>query len=394
MRRGATSFPQISVPASQMTVEVRTEGSDWIPFKTFEGSDSHVQWEDWQVFLEDLDPIEGSGPMELRASLRVVIPAPPKKAKKPREKAMEKWHQSYPISALRAGTIERANAERRRRFTPGEIQELPDGELEVTCRWTGNQADLVNGVELEAVIVSTSNIDVAPGIGVSPGTVVATTNGLSISLRREVPPGNSLFNYVWQDFSLAEGHFAPGGLFAVDMNHHAGPTVVLNSALPGFQAVLYSRQVPLSGAARLNDPKERVEDALILMIAESVVPSIAVRIIEVVKESVEDELTEGLLDEIDFSQVVELLDPNFLTVARAWTNWLSPSGVNRGLSECAREITEIYVSKGVEAFHRFLHDELPRRVRAEIGAESMMEKLLENAVGVRTAIDEQEDGLE
>jgi hypothetical protein len=377
-----------------MTVEVRTEGSDWIPFKTLEHSDSMVQWEDWQVFLEDLDPQQGQGPIELRASLRVVIPAPPKKAKKPREKAMEKWHKSYPITALRAGAIEKANAERRRNFTPGEIHQLPDGELEVTCSWTGNQADLVKGIELEAVVVSASNIDIAPGIGVSPGTVVATTNGLSISLRRETPPGNSLFTYVWQDFSSPESHFAPGDLFAVDLNNPAGPTVVLNSAVPGFQAVLYSRQSPLSGAARLNDPKERVEDALILMIAESIVPSIAVRIIEVVKESVEDELTEGLLDEIDFSEVIELLGPNFLAVARAWTNWLSPSGLNRGLTECAREITETYVSKGNEAFHRFLHDELPRRVRAGLGAESMMEKLLEDAIGARPAHDEQEDGFE
>jgi len=394
MRRGATSFPQISIPASRMTVEVRTEGSDWIPFKTLENSDSQVQWEDWQVFLEDLGPQQGQEAYELRASLRVVIPAPPKKAKRPREKAMEKWHKSYPISALRAGTIERANAERRRSFTPGEIQQLPDGELEVTCSWTGNQADLIKGIEIEAVVVSASNIDVAPGVGVSPGTVVATTNGLSISRRREIPPGNSLFTYVWQDFSSAESPFASGDLFAVDLNNHTGPTVVLNSSVPGFQAVLYSRQSPLSGAARWNDPKERVEDALILMIAESVAPSIAVRIIEVVEESVEDELTEGLLDEIDYSEVVELLGPNFLAVARAWTNWLSPSGANRGLTECAREITEIYVSKGIEAFHKFLHDELPRRVRSGLGAESMMEKLLENAIGARPARDEQEDGLE
>lgn len=376
MRRGATAFPQISNPASEIRFEYRSIGNDWQTISTIPNAVQEISWDDWEVFLEDL-PDEGGRGGEIRISIETRIPANSKGA----HETVALWHKSYKEVDIRSGIIETGNAERRRKMSAATLKKLPDGEISISGEWVARVDDLLKAVTIETVVVASRQIDISPGVGVSPGTVVATTNNVIVKTKRDVPPGNSLFDYQWVDFSEATNVFSARQLFAIVLEDADRPTIVINSSIKDLRTVLTVNDDSIANFKSIVKARMTLEKALAVMIAESIGPSIAMRLLELAKEASDDLLTLEILETLDFDEIVQSLEPNLLTVAEAWSSWLTPNGGSskgskQELSATCREICEIFVSKGVTGFQEFLHDQLPRQLRAALGAEDFVSGIL------------------
>jgi hypothetical protein len=371
MRRGATPFPQLAIPASAVTFEYDDSDGNWFTFAKVPSVSQETIWEDWNVYLEDL-PESCTSETRVRIQLITRFPAPTSGA----SSDVENWHKAYGIEVLRAGLIETGNAERLRRMNVAKVKKLPDGEIQLEAIWESNVASVAHELKLEAVVMTARTIDVAPGVGVFPGTVVATTTNVQISRKRSIPAGNSLFDYKWVDFRDRSNTYSSGQLFAVDLETLERPTVVLNSEIEELRGILTINEGAIAGFPRIKKIRGVLERSLASMIAESVGPSIASRLVEGTIEAVEGDLTRESIEDVDFSEVIASLEPHVRTVAEAWSSWMSPRGGKKTLELMCREIVENFTENGSIAFHSYLHDQLPRQLRGNLKAEDSIREIL------------------
>ena len=379
MRRGATAFPQLSNPATEIRFEYRSSGNDWQLISSIPNATQEIAWDDWEIYLEDLPDDCGRGG-EIKISFNAHIPANSKGA----DPSVALWHRAYNENDIRAGIIEMGNAERRRKMSAAALKKLANGEIRVDGEWIAHVDDVLKAVTIEAVVVASRQIDISAGVGVSPGTIVATTNNVIVKNKRSTPPGNSLFDYQWIDFGDPINSFSERQLFAVILQNTNRPTVAINSSVKDLRTVLTANYESISSYGGITKARATLEKAMAVMIAESIAPSLAIRLIELAREISEEELTSEILETLDFSEIVQGLDTNMLAVAEAWSSWLSPNGVagrdvKKEMVDTCREICEIFVSRGISGFHEFLYDQLPRQLRAALGAEDFVRGILEFA---------------
>ena len=370
MRRGATPFSQLTVPATELKFEYETSPGNWQALAKLPSDSQEMVWEDWNVFLEDL-PEGNSADAKIKITVTARVPAPSPGAGLP----VMNWHGVYSPEVLKAGLIQVGNANRLRRMQAAELKQLPDGEIQFEAIWESTVGSLSGELTLETVLMASKTLDVAPGVGVFPGTVVASTNNVIVRPRRISPPGTGLFDYKWADFREPSNGFSSGQLFAVDLESFDRPTVWLNTAVKDLRGILTTKSEALTNQ-RLKAVRSVLERSLASMIAESIGSSVALQLVEAVLDALEEDVTREALDNLDISQVIESVEPHVRTIASAWSSWMSPRGGQKNLEAMCRELAEDFIDKGSVAFHAYLHDKLPRQLRENLKAEDSVKALL------------------
>lgn len=183
MRRGATPFSQLTVPATELKFEYETSPGNWQALAKLLSASQEMVWEDWNVFLEDL-PEGSSADAKIKITVTARVPAPSLGAGLP----VKNWHGVYSPEVLKAGLIQVGNANRLRRMQAAELKWLPDGEVQFEAIWESTVGSLSGELTLETVLMASKTLDVAPGVGVFPGTVVASTNNVIVRPKRVSPP--------------------------------------------------------------------------------------------------------------------------------------------------------------------------------------------------------------
>lgn len=370
MRRGATPFSQLAIPATELKFEYEAAPGNWQVLAKLPSPSQEMIWEDWNVFLEDL-PEGNSADTKVRVSVVARIPAPSPGAGIP----VKNWHSVYKPEVLKAGLIQVGNADRLRRMQVAGLKQLPDGEILFEAAWEATVGSISGEITLETVLMASKTLDVAPGVGVFPGTVVASTNNVIVRPRRVSPPGTGLFDYKWADFREPSNGFSSGQLFAVDLESFDRPTIWLNSAVKDLRELLTTKSEALANQ-RLKAVRSVLERSLASMIAESIGSSVASQLVEAVIEALDEDMTREALDNLDISQVLESVKPHVRTIAGAWSSWMSPRGGEKNLEAMCRELAEDFIDKGSVAFHAYLHDQLPRQLRENLKAEDSVKTLL------------------
>jgi hypothetical protein len=387
VRTGWTPFAQLSREATSIDLEFFVDGK-WVKpgqIKWESGSGDDVKW---TVQLDEL-PFEAKPDTKVRLALMCGV--------KKGEFTTAGLLGRYKLENLSFGVHEVSNALRRRRFVNVAEAELIFDEAtqevleSIKWNWSATLADISSEIELEFVALSKEKVSGSTAVDVGPGMIVAMSTTVVLKTDRNRRPGSSLFEYRWINFQDPTNVYATNQLFAVDLDEGDTPVVYLNSAMNDVRGILtLSKSQLAKSTAEVKNARKRADRLLVLQIAGSVSPSVVMRILEVSQSVIEDLDTPEEIGNLDFEGVFESLSPSTQEIAKAWSDWMSPSGLvarGDGVTLCREVFALSDRGKPTPHLMAFIHDQLPRQMRQHFKAELPIAEIVGEAVTAKKPAD-------